>query len=163
MRWFRFAALIIIAMLLQASLVDVIAVANVKPDFLLIELVFFAVYCSPSEAIATSFLTGFAADVIGSVIGPQTISFGLLGSLLAYLNSVIAIRRIPYQSFVIAVVGFLAGEMGVFFSFMKGQPSPAGAFAVLVGTPLYSAVVGPYLFLLLAWWLDIKTHRSARR
>ena len=38
MRWFRFIILILIVMVLQAGLVDIVAVKNIKPDLLLILL-----------------------------------------------------------------------------------------------------------------------------
>ncbi len=161
MRWFRFAVLILIAAMLQAGLVDIIAVTglNIKPDLLLIVLVFFAIYGSRSEAIITSFTIGFAADIIGSVMGPKMISFGLFGTALACLSGVIAIKKMPYQSLVIFLTALLAGLLAQFLISLKGQPTVPGTYTVIFGTALYSAIVGPFLFLPAAWWMRIKTHR----
>lgn len=161
MRWFRFAVLILIAAMLQVGLVDIIAVTglNIKPDLLLIVLVFFAIYCSRSEAIITSFTIGFAADIIGSVMGPKMISFGLFGTALACLSSVITIKKMPYQSLVIFLTALSAGLLAQFLIFLKGQPTVPGTYTVIFGTALYSAVVGPFLFLPAVWWMRIKTHR----
>ncbi len=156
MRWFRFAVLLSLVTVLQAGL---LAHWNIKPDLLLILLVFFAIYCDTSEAIVTSFTIGFAADVIGFVMGPQIISFGLFGTLLAYLHRLIAIRKMPYQSAAIFITGLLAGALAHFFTFLKGQPTTPNIYTVLIGTSLYSAIVGPFLFLPSAWWMRIKTHR----
>jgi rod shape-determining protein MreD len=109
MRWFRFSLFVIAVTLIQAGLVDIISLVNVRPDLLLILLVFFAIYCDTTEAIISSFAIGFAADIIGSAMGPQMISFGLFGTLL--------------------------------------------------GTSLYSAIIGPFLFLPSAWLMRIKTHQ----
>jgi rod shape-determining protein MreD len=108
MRWFRFAVFISLVTILQAGLVDIIAVTtlNIKPDLLLILLVFFATYCNTSEAIITSFTIGFAADLIGSAMGSQIISFGLFGTALAYLHRVITIRKMPYQALAILSPAF---------------------------------------------------------
>ncbi len=165
MRWSRFAVFICVVTLLQAGLLDVVAVTrlNIKPDLLLILLVFFAVYCNTTEAVITSFSIGFAADIIGTVVGPQIISFGLFGTLLAHLNSVIAIKKMPYQSLVIFIAGLLTGLLAHFLAFLKGQPSESGVYAVIFGTSLYSCVVGPFLFLPSAWWMRIKAHRFSRR
>jgi len=164
MRWFRFAALILTVTVLQASMLDIIAVTglNVKPDLLLILLVFFAIYCNTSEAIITSFTIGFAADIIGPAMGPQIISFGLFGTALAYLHQVIAIRKMSYQSAAIFITGFLAGVVVYLLTYLKGQPSGANIYAVLFGTSLYSALVGPFLFLPSVWWMRIKTPRFGR-
>ena len=162
MRWFRFAVLISLAAVLQASL---LADLNIKPDLLLILLVFFAIYCNISKAIITSFTIGFAADIImvGSAMGPQIISFGLFGTALAYLHGVITIRKMPYQSLVIFITGFLVGLLAYFLSFLKGGPTTPNIYAVLFGTSLYSSLVGPFLFLPSAWWMRIRTDRLGRR
>lgn len=155
MRWFRFAVLISLVAVLQAGL---LAGLNIKPDLLLILLVFFAIYCDSSEAIITSFAIGFAADITGSTMGPQIISFGLFGTVLAYLHRLIAIRKMPYQSLVIFITGLLVGALANLLTFLKGQP--ATALIYLSGTSLYSAVVGPFLFLPLAWWMRIKKRKA---
>jgi len=162
MRWFRFAVFISIVTVLQASLVDIVAVttANIKPDLLLILLVFFAIYCNTSEAIVTSFTIGFAADIIGPAMGPHTISFGLFGTALAYLHRLIAIKKIPHQSLAIFIVGFFAGVLAHFLSLLRGQPTATNIYAVVFGSSLYSSLVGPFLFLLSAWWMRIKRRKT---
>ena len=156
MRWLRFAVLLCLVTVLQAGLLDH---WNVKPDLLLILLVFFAIYCNTSEAIATSFTIGFAADIIGTAMGPQIISFGLFGTLLAYLHRVIAIRKMPYQAAAIFLTGLLAGTLACFLTFLKGQPTPPNVYTVLFATSLYSAIVGPFLLLPSPRWMRIKTPR----
>ncbi len=159
MRWFRFAILALIGTILQASLVDAIAITNIKPDLLLILLVFFAISCNSSEAIMTSFSIGFAADIIGPVMGPQTISFGLFGTLLAYLHRFINIRKMPHQALAIFIIGILSVTLALLLTSMKGQPIPPKVFTAVLGTSLYSSLTGPFLFLPSAWWMRIKTHR----
>jgi len=164
MRWFRFAFLILLTAILQAGLVDIIALTklNIKPDFLLILLVFFAIYCHRSDAIITSFAIGLAADIISSMMGPKIISFGLLGTLLALLNRVIAIRKMPYQALVICATALLAGRLSSFLSLLRTGTSLPGTYSVLFATSIYSAVAGPFLFLPCAWWMRIKTHRFSQ-
>ena len=156
MRWFRFVVLILIVTVLQAS---VLAHLNIKPDLLLILLVFFAIYCNTSDAIITSFIIGFAADIIGFTMGPQMISFGLLGTSLAYLHRVVAIRKMPYQALAIFITALLAGALAYFLNFLKGEPTAPNIYIVLFGIPLYSGIVGPFLFLPSAWWMRIRIHR----
>ncbi len=160
MRWFRFAVLVLLATVLQASF---FADLNIKPDLLLILLVFFAVYCNTTEAIITSFTIGFAADLIGRTMGPQMVSFGLFGTALAYLHQVVAIRKMTYQALAIFITALLAGSVAFFLNFLKGEPTPPNIFAALFGIALYSALVGPFLFLPSAWWMRIKIHRFSRR
>ncbi len=156
MRWFRFVALILVATLLQASL---LAYWNIKPDLLLILLVFFAVYCNSSEAIISSFTIGFAADIISPAMGPQIISFGLLGTALVYLHRVIAIKKMPYQAIAIFITGILIGILTHWLTLLRAEPAAKNIFFILLWTSLYSALVGPFLFLPAAWWMRIKTKR----
>ena len=161
MRWFRFAVLILLVTVLQASL---LANLRIKPDLLLILLVFFAIYCNTSEAIITSFVIGFAADLIGSAMGPQMISFGLFGTLLAYLHRAIAIRKMPYQGLAIFATALLTGALAHLLAFViKSEPISANIYAVLLGTCLFSSLVGPPLFLPSAWWMRMKTDRFSGR
>ncbi len=161
MRWLRFGVFILIAAILQAS---VLAGLNIKPDLLLVLLVFFAVYCNTAEAIITSFAIGFVADIIGSAMGPYTVSFGLFGTLLAYLHRAVAIRKMPYQSAAIFITCLLAGTLAYLLTFLKGTSAVHSVHgAVIFWTSLYSAIVGPFLFLPSAWWMHINTHRFSHQ
>ena len=143
MRWFRFAGLILLVMVVQAS---VLANLNSGPNLLLVLVVFFCIYCDLDEAIITSFAIGFAADLSGSSMpmGPQTLSFGLLGTALAYLRRVVN------------------GALAQFLALFKGQAFTAKTWGILLGIAVYSGVVGPFLFLPSAWWMRIRTNRLAR-
>jgi len=163
MRWFRFALLILAVTVLQKGL---LARWSSKPDLLIILLVFFAIYYSTSDAIISSFTIGFAADLVGSPMpmGPQMISFGLFGTLLAYLHRVIAIKRMPYQALAIFVTSVLTGTTTYLLAYItKGEPVAANIYAVVLVTSLYSGIVGPFLFVPSAWWMRIKINRFGRR
>jgi len=161
MRWFRFAALVLIATILQTSLIDIIAfkAAEVKPNLLLVLLVFFAVHCKSTDAIITSFTIGFAADIISSTMGPQIISFGLFGTLLAELHHVITIRKRPYQSLAIFITGLLAAALTYFLTLFKAEPVASNTYTELFWIPLYSAIVGPFLFLPTELWMRTQRRR----
>ena len=159
MRWVRFAVLIVIVTVLQASYTDIVAFKNIKPDLLLILMVFFAIYCNTFDAIITSFAIGFAADIIGPAMGPGIISFGLIGTLLANLRRVITITKMPYQSLAIFACGVLIELLMVFLAFLKKQPTAQNVYSVLFWASLYSAIIGPFLFLPAAWLMRMKIQR----
>jgi rod shape-determining protein MreD len=164
MRWIRFAVLILIVTILQTSLIEVVAVttADIKPDLLLILLVFFAIHNNPTDAIITSFTIGFAADLIGPTMGPRIISFGLFGTILSDMRRAIAIRKIPYQAIAIFVTGFFTSSVSFFFVFLKAETTTSNIYNELFWKPLYSAVVGPFLFLPIAWLMRIRINRFSR-
>ena len=95
-------------------------------------------------------------------MGPQTISFGIFGTALAYLHRVIAIRKMPYQALAIFATGILAGTMVHLLNLLKSEPGPAQMYSDILKMALYSGIAGPFLFLPLAWWMRIKTNRFRR-
>ena len=166
MRWFRFAIFVsVVAVLMASGLLDIIALppSSSKPNLLLILLVFFAIHSNTSNAIITSFAIGFAADIsIGSIMGSLTISFGLFGTALAYLHRVIAIRKVHYQAFAIFITAFMTSTLAHFLAILRGHSTVSNVYPAILGTALYSAVVGPIFFLLASWLMRIKTHRFGR-
>jgi len=164
MRWLRFAVFILVVTVLQAAVVDAIAVTarGIKPDLLLILLVFFSIYCDTGEAIITSFSIGFAADIIGASMGPQIISFGLVGTLVAYLHRIVAIRKMPYQALAVFAVSLLAAIISNLLTMLKGEPT-INSYDVVFYTAVYSGIVGPFLFLPSAWLMHINMSRFTRR
>jgi rod shape-determining protein MreD len=163
MRWLRFAVLILLVTVLQKGL---LARWDNKPDLVLIVMVFSAIHFSTSDAIISSFAAGLAADLIGSPMpmGPHIISFGVFGTLLAYLHRVVAIRRMPYQGAAIFATGLLVGALTHALAFLTGsEPFSKSIYAAVCVTSLYSAFVGPFLFLPAVWWMGIKTDRRRHR
>jgi len=158
MRWIRFAVLIVGATILQTTVVDVMALrrADIRPDLLLILLVFFATRCRANDVVITSFTIGFAADLISptmGLMGPQIISFGILGTVLSDLHNIVSIRKVPHQIATIFVVGFLTALLGHLLTFLRAEPVAPNLVAELLWQPLYSAALGPLLFLPTAWWM----------
>jgi rod shape-determining protein MreD len=158
MRWIRFAVLICLATIVQAGFLSNFVL---KPDLLIILLVFFAVYGSLTDAIITSFTIGFASDLIGSSMGSQMISFGILGTALAYLNRVIALKKIPYQAISIFVITILTYVMTNILNSLKGISTTE--YDTILKAAIYSAIVGPLVFIPAAWWMRIKNSRNRRR
>lgn len=162
MRWPRFAVLVLVTTLLQAVWVDKIAVTRfgVTPDLLLIVMVFFAIRCNPTEAIISSFVLGFASDIVSTDfrMGPGIISFGLFGTALAYMHRVITIRRMWHEAIAILIVGFGAGALARMLALSAGRSMGSGWLGALAGTSIYSGVIGP--FLLLDWSMGIRRGRN---
>jgi rod shape-determining protein MreD len=164
MPWPRFVVVVLVAALLQASLIDSITITrfNATPDLLLIVMIFFAIRCDITEAIISSFAIGLAADMVtpGFPMGPRVISFGLFGTALAHLNRVVTLRKMPQEAIVILIVGFCAGGLAHLLALLAKQSSDWGGFGELAGTSVYSAVLGPFLSLPLDWLMRIKRKRS---
>ena len=161
MRWPRFAVLVLITILIQASFIDVIGVTSsrITPDLLLILVVFFATRCEISEVIISSFAIGLAADLIptGFRMGPWILSFGIFGTGLAYIQGVISLKKMPQQAMAIFIAGV---GTGILSHILAGHP---GGLKLIIGTAAYSAVIGPFLSLLLDLIMPIKRTQRNRR
>jgi rod shape-determining protein MreD len=154
--------LVLLTALLQAGMVDILSLTslNIKPDLLLILMAFFAVFSNTKDAIITSFTIGFAADIIStSAMGSRMLSFGICGTILAYLTRLIVIRKMPYQALVIFLTALITGLFAHLLKTMKISQTPDFIYTAIIGMAVYSAVIGPFLFLPSAWWMRIKTHQ----
>lgn len=157
MRWFRFAVLILVASILQTGPMGILALVrpDIKPDLLLILLAFFAIRCNSTDAILASFAIGFVADLSNSAVslmGPRIISFGLFGMLLSDLSSTIFLRKMLHQFLAIFLLGCLTAGLSSLLVFLRTQSITMNT-AVFLWQPLYSAVLGPFLFLPVGWWM----------
>ncbi len=165
MYWIRFIIFVLIAAILNAgNLSSVIAIgsANIKPDLLLILLVFIAANSSSFDAIIASFVIGLFADISGSAIGPAMISFGLFGSLISQMRKVIIMKRMVHQAIAIFAIGLFGGCLTQILIFLKtGQKTP-NLTTVIFATALYSAVIGPIVWVGLSavsTWLGVRRFR----
>ena len=154
MRWVKFGSVVLAAAVLEA----VLAGWKVKPDFMLVLLVFFSIHSGRRDAIISSFTIGFAADLVmlGGGMGPRMISFGLLGTVLSVLAGAVAIRNKVIEGLTILAMGLLAGLLSHFLGLIQGQTSAAGGYIAIFLTSLYSAAAGPFLFLLLGRLMRVK-------
>ncbi|HIJ67135.1 MAG TPA: rod shape-determining protein MreD [Planctomycetes bacterium] len=168
MRWFRFSILLFFFTLLSAgNLLNSISLSdlNIRPDLLLILLVFLAVNSDTTDAIIASFAVGFAADISGSSIGPITISFGLVGSVISQMRKVVIMKRMVHQASAIFVAGAISGVLIHFLTFFKTGETASNVYVVVLGTCLYSAVAGPVIWVALTGlsvWLGVRKHRFGR-
>jgi rod shape-determining protein MreD len=148
MRWVLLALLVCIGALLEAgSLLNVIAIGqwHIRPSVLSILLAFFAVHCRTHEAIIISFVIGLAMDISGNQLGPlgpHTISYCLIGSLVNQLCEHVVPQRFFQQAALIFLTGVTAGIIAYWLGVLKTGEHQEYAYRILVLTALYSAVIG---------------------
>ena len=157
MHWLRFTILVLAASILQTNLVEVCAItsAQIKPNLHLILLAFFAIYCNPHDVIVTSFIIGLGADIIGPAIGPQMISYGMVGTLVSELRQFIVLDKILQQMLAISVAGLLTAALAAALYPIKDVSLSVPLGGYLLWQPLYSAVIGPFMFAGIAFIMGI--------
>jgi rod shape-determining protein MreD len=161
MRWVRFAILILATIVLQASLGDLVAFGSrdIRPDLPLIVMVYFAMNGLPTDAVITSFTVGLARDIVGLTLGPQMLSFGICGTALSSIRRYILIRNAVFQGLMILLTGVATSGLSQLLSMIKGVPVRGDLLSQLLLCPLYSAVIGPVLFIPLEWVMRLQDKR----
>jgi rod shape-determining protein MreD len=167
MQWVLFLLLVLIAAIMQISLINIVAVTNsaITPDLLLILLVFFAANCNATDSVITSFTIGLAADIASpayGLMGPQILSFGLSGILLSDLSRVVSIKRIPHQVLAIFISGLAASLLAYALTLLRAHPSTSNLYADALWKPLYSALIGPFLLLPIGRLMRISRSRTRK-
>jgi rod shape-determining protein MreD len=161
MKWSRFFLVLLVLTLLDSGQwMQQLALGTqqIRPDLLLIALVFFVGNCTPSEAMYASFVIGLAADISseGWVIGPCVLSFGVIGTLLSQVRKVVGLQRVLFQFVTIFAAALLIlPAMYVLIGAKTGQ-SVSHPVSAICGGALYTAAVGPILWKLLSFlggWL----------
>ena len=155
MRWIRFLFLLTIVTLINASsLLDLVSIGafNIKPDLLLILMVFFAINCNTKDAILSCFAIGAAADISSTAmtVGPGIISFVIFGGAVSFLQRSVIMSRFIFQVISIFLVGLLTGVMTQVLVFTKLSGYTYNSIAVIAMVGVYSALIGPFVWLFLS-------------
>ncbi|HOK67231.1 MAG TPA: hypothetical protein PLV55_10500 [Anaerohalosphaeraceae bacterium] len=166
MRWSWFILLTVLAALLEAgNLLNLVAFGygQVRPSVLLVLLIFTSLRAEPFEAVGLSFLLVFAADLSGSVMGPNTVCWGLAGSLLCQMQGLLNVRSSIYQIAVVLAASLILMAASHGLAVLKTEQAGVLPMRVLLGRALYTAAVVPVLWPLFErLWPFLKKPRPGR-
>ncbi|SHK60975.1 rod shape-determining protein MreD [Desulforamulus aeronauticus] len=150
MRTIIFLLLIILAMLLQSTFFSFLQVAGVKPDLILMLVVFNGFLRGSREGAFLGFLAGLLQDVFtGNYIGINAITKMLAGYLVGlaearfYKESVVIVSLVTFFA---AILNQLAYYILLFYLDILVSPSSA-----IVGVVLPSAIYTTLLVPLTYW------------
>jgi len=168
MRWIRFSIILLIITLINSgNLLNAISFSdlNIRPDLLLIMLVFFAVNCRTVDAMIISFAIGFAADISGTCIGSYTLTFGLLGSMISQMRKVVIMKKMTHQAMTVFFIGLISGILAQLLTFVKTRLSAPNVYVIVFFGAIYSGLIGPFLWWVLSVvspWLGMRKQRYGR-
>jgi rod shape-determining protein MreD len=143
MRHWIFLIIIIVFGLLQATLLDYFKIFGIKPDLLLISVVYASVVFEFRRAFALSLFAGIFKDVFGvSPLGINTLMFGLLSLAIIRLNREITIDYNLIRVGLIFIVCLIQNIiMGLLLVYL-GKPVSLGIILRIVSVgPIYTALV----------------------
>ena len=102
-RVFSMAVIVLVSFLLQTTVFQSLALADVVPNFLLIVTVTFGYMRGEKEGMYTGFFAGLLVDcVFGSIIG----LYALLYMIIGYLNGLC--RKLYYNDHVVVTVALIS-------------------------------------------------------
>jgi len=171
MKWPSFAVLAAICIVLQTTIAPCFALGRVRPDWILVLAVFFAMHVRGLDVVLAGFVLGLLADM-------QSIErFGILGisygcaAALVYLARDQIFRSHPLAQFAVtAVAGFVMQFFVLIFT-MIFEGVGGGSWGAQIGggmlIALYTAMWAPpahALLLRVAAWtgIDVPRHAYAR-
>jgi rod shape-determining protein MreD len=165
MKWWRFTfVIILVAVVHSSAAMNLLSLTDlrIKPDILLILLVYFAVYCDVYDAVIISFSLGFAADITSMVLGPHIISYGLIGTAAAHIRMVILLKSTRQQAAAIFITGILTEIVVLILTRLKAPELTSTGALEIFAAAAYSAI----LWFLIKWptvavgkWMGAGVHR----
>lgn len=100
--------LLVISLLLQTTVLNSIAISGVKPDLVLIWVVFFSLFGGIYKGASFGFLAGLFEDLLlGRFIGMNALTKGLTGLLVGYIESKIFKENILVPVMVVLMASFV--------------------------------------------------------
>ena len=149
--------LIFLALLLQASWINSLAIYGIAPDIVIIILVFIAFTRGQIEATILGFISGLFIDIYdpGTRLGVNALANSLVGFFAGYSRVSIAAEALQAQAAILFVATLLHD---VIFFLVALQPLKI--LSVGLGTGLYTAALGTALSFVLTLFslLNIESH-----
>lgn len=149
--------LIFLALLLQASWINGLAIYGIAPDIVIIILVFIAFTRGQIEATILGFISGLLIDIYdpGTRLGVNALANSLVGFLAGYSRVSIAAEDLQAQAAILFAATLLHD---VIFFLVALQPLKI--LSVGLGTGLYTAALGTALSFVLTLFslLNIESH-----
>lgn len=104
MRWLTFSLCAAAALTLQSALAPYVELFGIRPDWLLVVVVFFALYARPTEAVLGAWIIGFCADLMTiERLGLMALSYALAALLVISIRDYLFCHR-PATQFAVTLM-----------------------------------------------------------
>ncbi len=147
MRWISFAVLACVFLILQTSLAGWVEVLGVRPDWVLILVLYYALHARGSDAMLAGWILGMLVDLCGSErMGLFALTYGLCAASVVRVRGLL-FRDHPLSDFLVTCVfALIAQLLHVVYrlGYVPGTSAPA-AIGEAVLTALYTAAWAPYV------------------
>jgi rod shape-determining protein MreD len=160
MRWFNFAILVLILLILQIGFGRLIGLGHqrIMPDLLLMVAVILAFRGYGWSVLIACWALGLVRDLSSdAVLGTYAIGFGLMGLAVSRLHQVLYVERPLAIILVTFISGFLIEQFALLTSLIRGDIKSdqyGGLTLSILLSALFTAAMAPY-----AQWLILKLQR----
>jgi rod shape-determining protein MreD len=150
--YIRYTLYFLVAVVLQATLVNYLRIFSWTPDLVLILLVVFALRFGPNQGMTAGFLVGVLQDSISThFLGLGALSKTIAGALAGMLKGRFSPRTEFFLTLLIAgvvhdFVYFLLYTLGENFSFQSL------IFLYTIPNVMYTVLIGGFLYYLIETW-----------
>jgi rod shape-determining protein MreD len=153
MRWVRFIITLLLAVVLQSTVVSWIRIHRVGPDLVFLIAIYYLLKAPPAEALLAAWAAGLALDLFGEArLGTFALSFGLVGLAVVRLRELV-FRDHPLAQLFLVLIACQAVQVLARSLTVLVEPTVRWGIAdVFLGafyTALYTAVLAPYMLWLL--------------
>ncbi len=155
----RFVLISYFMLIFQATLINSISIASVKPEIILLLVVFFALYNGSKAGMFCGMILGLCVDVLsGGIVGINSFVLGCLGFLCGFLKErvytmhLLTRMLIPMVSCIFSL--FLYYIIAVHFYRL---PLLTDNFGILLGTIAYTIVFNIFFSSFLERFVVVRT------
>lgn len=149
MRWITFSVCALVMVTLQSAVAPRMSVLGVRPDWLLVAVVFFALYVPLVDALLAAWIIGACADLMGlERFGLLSISYGLVAVLVFSVRDYLFRYQGTTQFCITLIACFLVRALWApYLVWMYPQADWGFGSLLLEGmaTALYTALFAPFL------------------
>lgn len=149
MRYLIMTILFFISLVLQSTLFSHLTVAGVKPDLVLVLVVFYALFQGPQEGALVGLIGGLLQDMMfGQYIGLNALANLVIGYLIGLLERKIYKENLLIPTIILFLSTFLHETILYFLRLAIELPTNYFTFikSVVFSTAVYNSCLAPFIY-----------------
>lgn len=148
-RWLPLAALLVAAITLQATMAPRLQIGLIRPDLLLVIVVFLALHAAAGDAVLGAWILGMCADLMTlERLGLMSCSYALAALLIVAVRQYVFRYWAVTQFFVTLAVCAIVQTVWCLYRWMayvEPYGMPGGALGEITAVAVYTALLSPFI------------------
>jgi rod shape-determining protein MreD len=142
----RYAVLLIVAFILQFTIIRFIEILHWRPDLILIILVSYSMRKGPNWGMTMGFFAGLFQDLISAqILGLTALAKTIAGFIAGILSGKLAVRA---EYFLVLLISGFAHDLVYFFIYTLGENFSLRSLLIFYTIPnlLYTVIIGGLIY-----------------